>query len=42
MIENKEYLIPELWNIVLKYCWPNTDNFRELCKYGHYEKNTHG
>ena len=34
----KEYLIPDLWNIVLQYCWPNTNDFHTLCEYGYYEK----
>ena len=34
----KEYLIPDLWDIVLNYCWPNTNDFLKLCRYGHYEK----
>ena len=38
MLKKKEYLPSDLWNIVFKYCWPDTDDFNESCIYGHYEK----
>ncbi len=32
------FLIPELANMVLEYCWENeNDNFEEACTYGDYE-----
>ncbi len=32
------YLIPDLADMVLEYCWTKTDDHSESCVYGNYEK----
>ena len=32
------YLISDLRQLVLKYCWPKTRNVWDLCAYGNYEE----
>ena len=32
------YLSTDLYNLVLEYSWPDTDDIRDNCFYGNYEK----
>ncbi len=33
-----QHLIPDLTQLVLKYCWSENCNFHDLCFYGNYKK----
>ncbi len=33
-----QHLIPDLTQLVLKYCWSEKCNFYDLCFYGNYKK----